>query len=169
MSRFCPRLILYSILLDIARSKTINSDLHFGCIFLHKCMNFVRKDEPVSVSAPNAYQYPHFNFRRKDGKNSIHDNRRSESVGVYVHHGAKNGTRFKYSYAFIHWSHSIDKKCGNTTNCETRRVSLKSGDKSTFNYAVCIAEFGLILKMLHSHMQKCVNIHENWIILHQKC
>ena len=38
-------------------------------------------------------------------------------------------------------------------------MSLKSGDNSTFKYAIDAAEFGLNSKMLHSIMQKCIEMH----------
>ena len=62
-------------------------------------------------------------------------------------------------YQNIPSSHSVDKKCGNTTNWGTSLVSLKSGWKSTFIYANNMAEFGLNSKLHHSIHQKCTVLH----------
>ena len=65
----------------------------------------------------------------------------------------------------------------NTTNWETSRVSLKSGDKSSFNYAIYRTDFGQKSKVLHSILQKssnfakntwrCMILHREIIILHR--
>ena len=39
-------------------------------------------------------------------------------------------------------------------------MSLKSGNESTFKYDIYTAEFGLLSKMLHSIMRKCIKFHE---------
>ena len=66
-------------------------------------------------------------------------------------------------------SHSVDKKCGNATNWEASRVSLKSGCNSTFIYAIYTAGFGLNSKMSHLIQQKCAILHAKYINYASKC
>ena len=57
-------------------------------------------------------------------------------------------------------SRSVDKKCGNITNWDTSRMSLKSRCNSIFNHAIYTAEIGLNSKTLHSIPQICAQNHE---------
>ena len=57
-------------------------------------------------------------------------------------------------------SHSVDKKCGNTTNWKTSLASLKNRWFSAFSYTIYKSQFRLNSKILHSIRWKYMFFHK---------